>query len=693
MSGIGTAFSAALQGFVDGRNVRNSWEDRKDKNKRQKRLDELAESAETRAQQRHDLDMQTGGLLNDARRRSLMEFDHDWDDRQGLREAYGDAHEAAMDDQRTQIGPQLTSMPLGAVPENIAGEQGAAAVTSTGGPATAPQGPAAPVTVTGSTQSPTTPVPAAPRRAAAAPSGRSAFAAPMAPDTALGAMPNGNGTAYPSIMSLPEDRAEFVADRRRAAAAQMSLPEDRAEFVADRRLQASLGNPDVRFEDVMAMPNAADYGLGAMPAGQAPKTGPLTGADFNAGASAPGMSAEELEAGQNATTKRTPFQNDMAALGSGIKNSAALWGEQALNAGADVLDRVNAPFRAASEYFTGTDHIGAAPRADLNNDGRNTSIVSPVFDLMRPTETSDEAKTALANETTGKKAAPSMSPAAQEASDGATRAMNAIGDSPAMQAAADGVSLDDLGAKPGTPMSKPQQKKMAKTYMQSYRENGAPIVMQTLLKQGRVQEAQEFDAFMRSQQAQDGMDMWMRGVVAAQIGDIDTAVDHLADAYNNAGYFNDGYEVLKDQSELIRDESGEVVGLKLAMRHTATGQVSTQTDSIAGLMEKMIWITSPEMAFSTAQANQKAMAEALTKREEQRARSVDSLILEDHKANRTDIRSIVEDLREQQTLGTLPGFDVKLTEDELWAYARELVMGNGQSSAPAGNIPVWRPGG
>lgn len=683
MSGLGAAFSGLVSGYATGREIRHGWEDREEDKKRRKRKDELAEAAERRAQQRHDLDMQTGGLLNDTRERQLQKFDQEWSDWQDERRAYADADEAA----RVGLGSPSEPVPLGAVPENIAVAPGAAAVTSPGGPATAPQGPAAPVTATGSSKSPTPPVAAAPRRAEAAPSGRSAFAAPMAPDTALGAMPNGNGTAYPSLMSLPEDRAGFVADRRGAPAAQtksfpglMALPEDRAEFVADRRLQASLGNPDVRFEDVMAMPNAADYGLGALPVGQAPKTGPLTGADFNAGAAAP-------------NDKQTPFARDMAKLGGALKDGATTAAELTVNAGADVRDYATWPLRAAGDYFLGEPAVGRTPRQDYNGDGRVMSPASLALDAVRPSETPDEAKTALAKETTGKKSSSSMSPAAQEASDGATRAMDAVGDSPAMQAAADGVSLEDLGAKPGTPMSKPQQEKMAKTYMQSYRENGAPIVMQTLLKQGRVKEAQEFDAFMRSQQAQDGMDMWMRGVVAAQIGDIDTAVDHLADAYNNAGYFNDGYEVLKDQSELIRDDSGEVVGLKLAMRHTATGQVSTQTDTISGLMEKMIWITSPEMAFSTAQANQKAMADAAVKQEELRQKTANNLIVEDYKNRNSAIENEIERLSKGQELQPLPGFDRKLDPAELRAYATELVMGGGSADGTAGAPAPWRPGG
>ena len=58
---IGSGLAAAVNGFIDGRQVRHGWEDRKINQKRQTRLDELREAAEVRAEESHDLDMEAGG--------------------------------------------------------------------------------------------------------------------------------------------------------------------------------------------------------------------------------------------------------------------------------------------------------------------------------------------------------------------------------------------------------------------------------------------------------------------------------------------------------------------------------------------------------------------------------------------------------------------------------------------------------
>ena len=50
---IGSGLAAAVNGFIDGRQVKHGWEDRKIDQKRQTRLDELREAAEVRAELVH----------------------------------------------------------------------------------------------------------------------------------------------------------------------------------------------------------------------------------------------------------------------------------------------------------------------------------------------------------------------------------------------------------------------------------------------------------------------------------------------------------------------------------------------------------------------------------------------------------------------------------------------------------------
>lgn len=622
MSGIGSALSGLVGGFIDGRNVRHGWEDRKDNKKRQERLDQIRDAQERRSEEAHRVNLEGAGLINDSRRQANRATEQGWDDSEAMRDALDAADAAAT----AGIVPMGAS-PAPAVP---VGPQGPALI-----PSTPPSTSAQPV------------VPAAP-----------AQPAPTSQPLSFGAMPAaGNdvlagGAGSDALAAAPpQPRLSFGAP---SAPAGDPLFEQGADGKMIARRVPKTAEERKQIADL-----AREGRLGMAPERAQQQQGIDAGAD----PSAPSVSS-------------VPFVRDMQALGSGVAATGSLWGEQALNAFSDAADTVNKPFRMASEYFTGTDIIGAAPRADLNGDGRNTSIVSPVMDIMRPApETPAKAAAALAAEPDPAGKSKSAAQVAQTASD----TMDAVGDSPAMKAAADALPVGELGATPGRPMTEGQRNEMADSYMESYRKNGAPLVMRELVRQGRIEEAEKFDQFIRSQQAQEGMDHWMRGVVAAQAGDIDTAADSLMDAYNSSGYFADGYEIDKQNTSLIKDESGEVVGINLSVRNIATGEVINQTDTITGFMEKAIWMTSPEKAFEAAMEAQAKMQAAMIEAEKDRQKAATDVIKGQFD---WDNRAAIEIYK-----GGI-GLDGKPTMT--WQEAQAATQGGGASAIPDSEVPVLR---
>jgi hypothetical protein len=629
MSGIGSALSGLVGGFIDGRNVRHGWEDRKDNKKRQERLDQIRDAQERRSEEAHRVNLEGAGLINDSRRQANRATEQGWDDSEAMRDALDAADAAAT----------AGIVPMGATPAPVVpvGPQGPALIPSTP-PSTSGQ----PV------------VPAAP----AQPTASSAQPAPTSQPLSFGAMPAaGNdvlagGAGSDALAAAPpQPRLSFGAPSAPAG-------DPLFEQGADGKMVA-LRVPKTAEERKQIADLARQGRLGMAPERAQQQQGIDAGAD----PSAPSVSS-------------VPFVRDMQALGSGVAATGSLWGEQALNAFSDAADTVNKPFRMASEYFTGTDFIGAAPRADLNGDGRNTSIVSPVMDIMRPApETPAKAAAALAAEPDPSGKNKSAAQVAQTASD----TMDAVGDSPAMKAAADALPVGELGATPGKPMTEGQRNEMADSYMESYRKNGAPLVMRELVRQGRIEEAEKFDQFIRSQQAQEGMDHWMRGVVAAQAGDIDTAADSLMDAYNSSGYFADGYEIDKQNTSLIKDESGEVVGINLSVRNIATGEVINQTDTITGFMEKAIWMTSPEKAFEAAMEAQAKMQAAMIEAEKDRQKAATDVIKGQFD---WDNRAAIEIYK-----GGI-GLDGKPTMT--WPEAQAATQGGGASAIPDSEVPVLR---
>lgn len=307
------------------------------------------------------------------------------------------------------------------------------------------------------------------------------------------------------------------------------------------------------------------------------------------------------------------------AVGNAVGDAISRTGESIVNAGVGSMQRLNAPFQAASEYALGRDVIGAPERVDLNKDGIRQTPTTP---LMTKGWGALQASESAPTDSGPASKNPQKAAVATAAAD----VMNDVGNSPAMQAAAEAVPAETLGATRGTPMTAEKRDKGARTFMQSYRENGAPLVMRELMRQGRFDEAHRFDAFIRSGTAQDGMEAWGRGLFAAMQGDIDTAAENLMEAYNSAGYFDDGFEIVKGDSRLIHDDGGDVVGVRLAMRNQTTGEIVVQQDRIDNFIQRALWITSPEKAFEAAAARAQAQQEALLKDQERRQGVANDLI-------------------------------------------------------------------
>ncbi|TNE66847.1 MAG: hypothetical protein EP336_09530 [Rhodobacteraceae bacterium] len=635
MSNLGTALSGLVNGFVAGREIRHGWDDRKDEKVRQKRADEIRDAAEQRAQESHD-------ALMSARDQALRLGQQAWEDDQAMRDAYARGIEAA---DQGYVGGSM-----GATPD-------AQPAASPGQAQRVPNGAAAQV-----------PAPAEVSRTASGgiiPDMAAAPAPARAPTSPSDAAQTGSLFSAPNTAPIlrPDMQGPPVAPQGAQAPQDMamgSVPtysfEDWRQMSRTEREAADLPTSELGGQLYF---DRFSVGMGAEPPRKAGRT-----------------NQQAIEAGE----PLTPFQEDMRAVGGALRgvadgagNTAALWGEQMANTGSDVLDTVNAPFRAASQYFTGEDKIGSAPRVDLNNDGRETSAISPVVDLMRPGYEVQEQEPAKAE-----------TKADTEIAAGATKAMNELGQSPDMQAAADGVPADALGAEPGQPLTDAQVRKGAATYMESWRENGAPLIMKELLRQGRVGEAQKLDEWMRSADAQKGMELWAQGTFQAQMGDLTGALETWMDAFNEAGYYDDGYEVVKEKTEIIKDSTGNPIGASVTFKNQETGEENSRIMTPDSMGEMFAMLLSPVEAFKASMERQKALQEALIAKQEADAKTARDLVVEDYKATRSAEDKAAQYLFEQGN-GIMAGPEGGMTLDQ----ARQRVLGS-TPQLPDEDVPVLR---
>lgn len=275
-----------------------------------------------------------------------------------------------------------------------------------------------------------------------------------------------------------------------------------------------------------------------------------------------------------------------------------------------AIELANTPIRRAnaiSQWASGEDAAGEIPKIDALN--RN----APAFPDAPATLPKDADETQAAAAST------------------AAAVVDAVSESPAGAAALEG--MPELGVKPGAVLTPAQVQRASTSLMQSYRDNGLPIITKELMRQGRFEEAESLRAFVSDAAAQDGMKAWSAAVFRATMGDVDGAVDGIIDAYNSAGYFDDGYEIVKDQTELIRADDGQVMGIKLAMRNQATGEVTVQQDNIENLLQRGLWLTSPEQAAQNYLAQQQAVRAQLAEAAAEQRKASGQIVLEGMKAD------------------------------------------------------------
>ena len=669
---IGSGLAAAVNGFIDGRQVKHGWEDRKINQKRQTRLDELREAAEVRAEESHDLDMEAGGLMNSARRQSIRAGDREWDDQNRYRAAV-DADLALAEkamrapDLSAQLDPATvsTSGGGGLLAQQIADAQRAA---------TAP--------VLGAIRSDD-------RRQAIA-EYRAGMPAPAAGAVSLGAV----------RPAQQDDRAQAIEEFRTGRATP-----------GGPRPQASTG-----YVDLMRVRPDGMFIANRAPQTDDEKRALLEAAKAGKLATSPEREAQQREIDAN-TALDMPYEwgaqgnlvgdlDRVGRLGQRAANDTlARAGEMAVNGAVSGIQNLNAPLQALSRYATGEDHIGAPQRVDLNSDGKRESTATPIAESWGAirAEPQPKAKAAAPVPKHAPAAAGDAAPeSAKVVASTAAKVVDAVADSqPSVKAAIEAVPAKDLGVSRSKPMTAPQREKAGRTLMESYVATGAPNVTRELIRQGRLDDAKKFDAWVKDSRAADGMAAWGRGIFAALQGDADSAAESFMDAYNASGYFDDGMDVVKEKSALIKNDAGDVVGVTLTMRNQATGEEITQTDSIDGFIQKAAWITSPEKAFEASQARLAAQQEALLKAEEERRKSVTRLVETDY-AKTIDLardmfaksQAQAKEAREAAMLtGEADAAPEPMTWDDAFREAQRIMVEGPslpQQEAEAGAPPVAR---
>lgn len=223
-----------------------------------------------------------------------------------------------------------------------------------------------------------------------------------------------------------------------------------------------------------------------------------------------------------------------------------------------------------------------------------------------------------------KTAVPQSAPApTKQIAETAVETLGATG--PATQAAVSApVTTEEAGARPNAAVTADRQERASTAFLDRYREVGVPMIIDGYLKAGKLEKAQAFMDWMEQGEVKAGMRDWSKAAFAASVGDFDGFADHIVTAYNRLDYFGDDTTIVKDKSGFV-DANGKIInggdgsniaGAVLTFRDEKTGATFEQRiDDPNDLVEMGISMLAPETAFEywqdrSAQAEERALGAA-----------------------------------------------------------------------------------
>lgn len=572
-----------VDGLVRGREVKNSWQDRKDQKERQKKLDELLFTQDARAAEAHNASMAAEG-------RTAQEWQRAWDYQTATDAANAEAvaaAEAAMaQDAALGAGPVASAPPQSPPIAFPQPNRTAEAFDRLGGiPVPQPLG-----------------------------------AVASSPQASTGA---GGGASATASLTNPQTVPQDPTRARRLF----------VEGFGEVLIHQNGRIYDVRSGREVSDPLALGIVQEAMRAGSQADVAPgkidplglMPNPNHNWGES---LVPDVAEAGRRGLAGLGAAEGAVANIAKGAANAV----NSVVNPVAQYATGGAVPELGA---FTGNGWETKAP-SEIRAAEEKATAERGLQDLSaswkRATTPRDPAVGGASIEAPLKSNVPASAPVAtKQLAATATDAMAATA-TPAMQATAQTApGPASLGVKPGDKLTETQRAKAAKGFMDHYREVGAPIVIKDMLKRGDMQGAMAFQEFLDRDATKAGMENWARAAFAAQVGDMDTFADEILTAYNRLDYFPDGTTIVKGESGFTYDKKGNISGAKITFKDEATGNTFDQVFSDPNDLVRLgITMLAPEAAFehySTQLQSQAQIAATAGQKSEQKAADTQKQIL------------------------------------------------------------------
>lgn len=136
----------------------------------------------------------------------------------------------------------------------------------------------------------------------------------------------------------------------------------------------------------------------------------------------------------------------------------------------------------------------------------------------------------------------------------------------------------DVGVKGARPTAR-QADRMEKAFMQDYDSRRSKKLLRFYLQNGEIEKAVNFREWLKQKDVRTAMGHWSRAIMAATYGDEKEFVSQITKAYNQDGYYDDGYSIDPEESGFARDDAGRVIPgrAQVTFINDRTGERFTQT--------------------------------------------------------------------------------------------------------------------
>lgn len=191
-----------------------------------------------------------------------------------------------------------------------------------------------------------------------------------------------------------------------------------------------------------------------------------------------------------------------------------------------------------------------------------------------------------------------------------------------------------------------------------YMRIGVPKIVKAYLANGQPDRAQAFQSWVETEGVKKGMRSWADATFAASIGDEDGFLNHMVAAYNNRGYFDDGYTAIKEKSGFIRDENGAVTGAKITFRGPDGKEFERAFEGMGDLYREGVKVLAPEKVFEYGMSEVEK-ADAARAEAAKEARGLRTKIAEEDRAHSRSLEKSAYDsaLRIEEDRAKAPGGD------------------------------------